>query len=376
MADYFAGISAAPVTVPASKEAVLAALAADIAGGGSAKRISPEAAGVAGSPVITVAEVQAALAELPTGSSAGPDGMPNSIWRLGGDTIWPEFLAWLFSAMAATDSLPPGFNLGSLSPLLKPNQVDPMSPKALRPIQLLDTLYRILARILCRRFQTAFSQAIGEEQCGFLAGRHIGDAVLLCQLLPQLLAAEGTSAALVALDIAKAFDSVDRPFLLEALAALGASDGMVAWVRLLLRDTEASVQANGYESSRRAWMAGVRQGCPLSPVLYLVVGQALASWLRAQPELGVVAGGERFVSSHLADDSNVFMSLSAEAQAALLAALATFGEASGQKINVDKSKALLIGAASPEEQAPVVSIPAIPLQGMPREVRQLVDCLT
>ena len=93
--------------------------------------------------------------------------------------------------------------------------------------------------------------------------------------------------------------------------------------------------------------SGIRQGCPLSPVLYLVVGQALASWLRAQPQLGVVAGGERFVSSHLADDSNVFTSLSAEAQAALLAALATFGEASGQRINVDKSKALLIGAPLP-----------------------------
>lgn len=361
MADYFAGISAAPVTVPASKEAVLTALAADIAQGGSAARIKPEAAEAAGSPVITVDEVKAALAELPMGSSAGPDGLPNSIWRLGNDSVWPEFLARLFSAMAATDSLPTDFNLGSLSPLLKPGQADPLSPKALRPIQLLDTLYRILARILCRRFQTAFGPAIGEEQCGFLAGRHIGDAILLCQLLPQLLAAEGTPAALVALDIAKAFDSVDRPFLLEALKVLGASDGMIAWVRLLLRDTQASVQANGYESSRRAWLAGVRQGCPLSPVLYLIVGQALASWLRAHPQLGVVAGGERFVSSHLADDSNVFLSLSAEAQATLLTALITFGEASGQKINVDKSKALLIGAPLPEGQAPFPSLAGIPV---------------
>lgn len=361
MVDYFSGISAAPVTVPASKEAVIAALAADVAEGGSARRISVEAAEMAGSPVVTVDEVKEVLAELPTDSSAGPDGLPNSVWRLGGDTVWPEFLARLFSAMAATDSLPLGFNVGSLSPLLKPGQADPLSPKALRPIQLLDTLYRILARILCRRFQKAFGPAIGEEQCGFLAGRHIGDAVLLCQLLPQLLAAEGTPAALVALDIAKAFDSVDRSFLLDALQTLGASDGMLAWVRLLLRDTEASVQANGFESSRRAWLAGVRQGCPLSPVLYLIVGQALASWLRAQPQLGVMAGGERFVSSHLADDSTVFTGLSPEAQAALLSALATFAEASGQRINVDKSKALLIGAPLPPEQAPIASLAGVPV---------------
>ena len=167
---------------------------------------------------------------------------------------------------------------------------------------------------------------------------------------------------MVALDIAKAFDTVDRAFLEDALTALGAGPGMVMWVHLLLSDTRASVQANGYESSQRVWHAGVRQGCPLSPILYLVVGQALASWLRAQPHLGLVTGGRRYVSSHMADDTNVFAGRTPQAQQALGHALTVFAAATGQAINLAKCKAVRIGAQPqplPQAGQPFADVPQV-----------------
>ena len=135
------------------------------------------------------------------------------------------------------------------------------------------------------------------------------------------------------LDIAKAFDSVDRQFIFQAMAIMGASAGMLAWARLMLADTRASVHANGVESAPLLWQAGVRQGCPLSPLLYLFVGQALTSWLRAQPELGVEVDGRRHVCSMYADDTSALIGLSAAAAACLLAAMEKFRKASGQAVN-------------------------------------------
>jgi hypothetical protein len=363
MVEHFAGISKARVTDPVARDAVLGALTADVQEGGSAKRITAAAAEAAGDPVVTEEEVKAALLAAPRGSAAGPDRIPYTIWGVGGGGVWASLLARFFTAIGTLQILPADFNLGSLTPLRKPDQEDLLSASSLRPITLLDALYRLLARILAARLAKALGPAIGEEQCGYLPGRWIGDAILLGQLLPQLLAAEGIEGVMVALDIAKAFDTVDRDFLERALSVLGAGEGLVMWVHLLLSDTRASVHVNGYESSQRVWHAGVRQGCPLSPLLYLVIGQVLASWLRSRPELGLVVDGRRYVSSHLADDTKVFAARTQAAQQGLADALATFAAATGQAINLAKSKAVSIGAhlSLPSQMAggPFAGVPQV-----------------
>jgi hypothetical protein len=117
-------------------------------------------------------------------------------------------------------------------------------------------------------------------------------------LLHHAMCSAGILGAALFLDIAKAFDSVSRAFLYQVMHTLGASEGMVAWARLLLSHSLATTHANGVESSPAEWHAGFLQGCPLSPLLYLFVAQALTSWLRAQPLLGVQIAGLRHVSSH------------------------------------------------------------------------------
>ena len=116
----------------------------------------------------------------------------------------------------------------------------------------------------------------------------------------------------------------------------------------MLADTRASVHANGVESGRRLWHAGVRQGCPLSPLLYLFVGQALASWLRAQLALGVRVAGRRHVCSMYADDTSALIPLSPAAAAGLRAAMDAFRDASGQAVNTPKSVAVAVGHPLPD----------------------------
>ncbi len=88
-------------------------------------------------------------------------------------------------------------------------------------------------------------RAWGPEQTAYLPGRRIEDAVLTTSLLPHVLLADNITGAIIFLDISKAFDTVDRQFLFKVMAVLGASDGMVAWTRLLLTGTTASTNVNG-----------------------------------------------------------------------------------------------------------------------------------
>ncbi len=145
---------------------------------------------------------------------------------------------------------------------------------------------------------------------------------------------------------------MDRHFLLACLSQLGLGDGVLRWVSLLLHDTRAVVSIGGYSSQPALWEAGVRQGCPLSPVLFLCVAEALACWLRACPHLGVVVGGRRLVASLFADDTAVLLpDLSPTSSAALLQCLQRYRQASGQAVNVDKSAALLLGVAAAQQLA-------------------------
>ena len=347
LASHFAAVSAQPVVDAAAQDAVLHALQQQLHAG-TVHSIPADLAAAAGEAAVTEAEVRVALAHTPAVSSPGPDGVPYAVWRLG-DCCWAPLLARLFTAIGTTGITPTGFNCGTITPLPKPAAPDPRAAAAFRPITLLPTVYRVLAMVLAARFGAAMAPAVGPEQSAFLPGRAIEDAITTITLLPQALAAEGRCGAHVFLDTAKAFDTVDRPFLFRLMAAMGASPGMIHWARVLLAGTWASVHANGVESPRLPWHAGVRQGCPLSPLLYLFVAQGITSLLASQPALGVTVDGQRHVATLYADDNTAHIGDSdiGAALPVLRATLATAAAATGNAPNWQKCAVLPIGVLPP-----------------------------
>ena len=162
------------------------------------------------------------------------------------------------------------------------------------------------------------------------------------------------------LDIAKAYDKVDRGFLLAAIERLGLGVGFVAWCRLVLTATRARARVAGHLSSAAAFRAGVRHGCPLAPLLYLFV--ALLRLLKRH-NFGVRAGGQRITALQFADDCNVLLEapslqgLETEVQR-FLAVMDLFRRATGQALSVPKTVLLLLGAL-PSELQPAASPAAI-----------------
>jgi Reverse transcriptase (RNA-dependent DNA polymerase) len=133
----------------------------------------------------------------------------------------------------------------------------------------------------------------------------------------------------------KAYDTVDRSFLIQAFWLLGAGPRFLRMLVGLLTGRRSQGHANGYLSQRVSFAAGVPQGCPLSPALYLVIGQALSRWLPACG-IGIAVAGMQLPCTQYADDNTAYLP-SLASLPAFLAVMLRFGRATGQRLNTSKT---------------------------------------
>lgn len=309
-----------------------------------AARFTASEAQAMGDSSVTEAQIRAAMRHLPSGKAPGLDGIPVQLYRRFAAALLPVLSA-LYTAIGTLQQTPPGFLMGALKPL--PKKGDPADPANKRPITLLNTDYRILTRILAHRVGGPFSRVASLELSAFLPGRCIGDGVLMLQLLPALLKLQGSWKVYAMLDFQKAYDTVDRDFLYMVMQCMGAGSALVGWVRTLLADTRAVAVVNNVRSQPVVFEEGVRQGCPLSPALYLFVASALHCWFVEQ-EIRVEVGGRSLSANQYADDATpVLPSLCEDCVSRFLNAMHTFGLASGQCLNMGKTVLVPVGAVPP-----------------------------
>lgn len=329
----YAEISTAPQVQRAAQQVVLQAMAQH------SKRLTPEQDEELGAPAVSAEEVAQAIQGTAQGKSPGVDGIPGELFRRYREQLAP-ILARLYSAIGATKQCPSGFLDGAVVPVLKPGGVA-TDVDAYRPIQLLNYDYRLMAKLLANRLLRVAGHIIDPAQSAFLQHRHIGDSVRLLQLLPQLLRARNQSAIAAFLDFRKAYDTVSRDFLFAAGATLGVGAGFVAWMKVLLTDTYTCAVVNGFQSSFYHCSAGVRQGCPLAPLMYLFAGQALLCHLR-QRGIGIDVAAGRLVAAQYADDVETLLP-GEEAVPGVVADLTVYGDATGQWVQPPKCQLLPLG---------------------------------
>lgn len=340
VAVYWGNICRAMPTDAAAQRAVLQAV------DDSGLRLSAEEATALGGLEVTAEEVAAAVKQSKSGKAPGLDGLPLEIYRKGGalDVLAP-LLARLFTAMGQLGQVPAGLLDGVISIIYKKGQrVDPAN---YRPITLLNTDYRVLAKVLGNRLRFVLPTLIQPAQTGFVPGRLIGENILLHQLLPAALGQE-SKAGTVFCDFYKAYDTVDRGFLLAVMEHMHVGEGFLKWVKLLLEGTSACACVNGFVSRLVPTTSGVRQGCPLSPFLYLFISQALLCLLTARG-FGVQVGGRRLTASAFADDTQPFLHDMFAQAPDFLATMDLFRRAAREGLNLDKTVLLPTGWAARRE---------------------------
>jgi hypothetical protein len=210
-------------------------------------------------------------------------------------------------------------------------------------ITLLNVSYKIVAKALQKRIQPIMPEMIHEDQTRFLPMRYILDNVLVQHEVIDWARTSQQDLLLLKLDFQKAYDTVSLSFLFRIMHKIGIPDEYITMTKVLFEDAKVSVCLNGRNSDSFAIGRGVRQGCPLAPFLFLLVGETLhAASFRAM-QAGSLQGirlpggvGQQLMVQY-ADDVNYTLLAQRENMESLTRLLHLFWLATGLQMNWGKS---------------------------------------
>lgn len=287
-------------------------------------------------------EYSNATKQMASGKAPGRDGLPAEWYRTFWRNIQEPFLASVNESIVSGE-LTPSQKQGVITLLPKPGK-DTTQLSNWRPITLLNCDYKILAKALATRLKPYLSNVINVNQSGFMAGRYIGENIRLAiDIIEFLHASRNETGLLLSLDFEKAFDSIDWEFMFLALERKNFGPSFISMVKLLYQGSNSEIVNNGHVSGRIPLGRGIRQGCPLSPYLFIIAIDYLATALTNHPEVrGVQIRGNEYLISQYADDTTLFLEGTRAAEAAL-EVLDEFGQVSGLKLNKAKTQCLGMG---------------------------------
>ena len=302
---------------------------------------------------ITLDEARKALEGAAIGRSPGSDGLSAEFY-LAFRKVLGEDLIEVFNASFSSGHLPPSLRLASITLLIKKG--DRLDPKNWPPISLLNSDYKIHARILAGRLSKVLQLLIHPDQSCGVQGRYIGENIVLLNSVFQYSREASVPGALLSLDQEKAFDRVDHGFLFRIMSHVGFGSSFISWVKLLYSGISSAVCINGYTSAAFFPSRRVRQGCPLSPLLYVLSIDVLAANLRASkaiPSLRLPHVSTPLpVVSLYADDTTV-IALSDTAILEVFRVYARFEAGTGSKLNLGKCEGLWLGPCRFRTNPPV-----------------------
>ena len=217
-------------------------------------------------------------------SSPGPDGIPFSAYKKTVMTSAPVFLGVVQDMIAGTASPTADFN-GGLLYLIPKKGLGTIEDT--RPIVVSNTDNRIIATIFNRLIVNSLEEIIDKDQKGFLPGRLMKDHILFFNEAFYKAQEEGESYDLLLYDFEKAFDSCSHDFIFKLLLRVGIPPPYVDAIRLLFTNAYATTTFAGAVPARINFSRGIKQGCPLSPLLFVLLMDVLMFHLKTIPNLDV-----------------------------------------------------------------------------------------
>ncbi|KAF1326586.1 putative Pollike protein, partial [Globisporangium splendens] len=312
---------------------------------------------------VTALDLTEAIKHMKATSSPGMDGLTAGFYQVAPD-VFGQCLELVFN-----DRLERGKLLASQrksAVVLLHKKGSRADPGNYRPIALVQVDVKVLSKALTYRLQSAIPKLIHPDQKGFVRGRSIHHHVRFLADLQDLVTSRDEEAYALFLDFQKAFDRVNWDYMFRLLERMGIGDGFTRWVKLLYTDPQAHMLINGDIQPALHPTRGVKQGDPLSALLFILTIEPLGNMLRSHEEYGVCLNDDHTATSiFFADDSALLGSSIVNLQAQL-GLVEEYCQGSGAKLNLSKSVLLALNRS---HDCP--SMPGVQVLGRSESVKYL-----
>ena len=244
------------------------------------------------------------------------------------------------------------YSLNATFVTLIPKKQNALNIKDFRPISLIGSIYKILAKALANRLRRVLDGLVSESQNAFVGGRQTLDLVLIANECLDSRVKSRIPGVVCKLDIEKAYDHVNWDCLIYLMDRMGFGSRWKSWIRTCISSVRFSVMVNGSPSGFFGSSRGIRQGDPLSPLLFLLVMEILSKMLHRTEEAGFIRGfkaghgvEDDIHVSHLlfADDTTVFCDAEHEQLLHQRMVLSCFEAVTGLGVNMSKSELVPMG---------------------------------
>uniref|UniRef100_A0A670J9P8 Reverse transcriptase domain-containing protein n=1 Tax=Podarcis muralis TaxID=64176 RepID=A0A670J9P8_PODMU len=276
--------------------------------------------------------------ETQRGKAPGPDGFTASYYKEMKSVLLNP-LKEIMNNVLRKGEIPETWKEAFIT-LIPKQDADPTQVKNYRPISLLNTDYKIFAGILAKRLKSILVEIIHKDQAGFLPGRNMRDNIRnIINMLEFLSARIDKQAIMMFVDAEKAFDNVAWDFMMKNLEHLEVGRNFYNGVNAIYREQRAKLIINNIVTEEIKIQKGTRQGCPLSPLLFITVLEVLLNSIRQNEKIkGVTIGQHAYKTKAFADDLVIMTEDPIITTEEILKEIDQFGEIAGFKLNKKKTK--------------------------------------
>ena len=200
-----------------------------------------------------------------------------------------------------------------------------------------------MTKLFSLRLQNVINTIVAPDQTGYIKNRYIGKNIRTVVDTIDFLKKHNKPGILLQLDFEKAFDSISWKFLQITLKHFGFGENFRKWIATIYKSPKCCVTSNGYHNEFFQISRGIRQGSPISALLFILVVEVMANSIRKNDRIkGIQLNDKTIKISPLADDTTLLVQ-DIESVKAVLGFLSDFSIYSGLKLNTSKTEVVWLG---------------------------------